>query len=233
MKPRICVSLRAERPSDYPRLIQRAEAAGADLIEIRLDYLSVDPSDALKDLRYLVERTSASMIVTNRAYEQGGGRKQNEDERIKILMRAAEAGFEYVDVELTTPKISSVVEKIRSNGSKPLISFHIFDRTPSIQEMRSFIKSELEAGADVCKLITFAKSLNDNFKCLRLLEDMGGSSRIVCFAMGRKGLISRVLSPICGGYFTFASLMEGAATAPGQISINELKMLYEKLGVYG
>jgi len=233
MKPRICVSLRAERPTDYPQLIQRAEDAGADLIEIRLDYLSVDPFSALKNLKNFVGETSVPMIVTNRVYEQGGGRRQNEDERIQILMQAAEVGFEYVDVELTTSSIDLIVDKIRNCGSKPLISFHIFDRTPSIKEMKGLIRSELEAGAAVCKLITLAKSLNDNFKCLRLLEDMSESARIVCFAMGRKGLISRVLSPVCGGYFTFASLIEGRETAPGQISVNELKMLYEKLGVYG
>ncbi|MCD6537662.1 type I 3-dehydroquinate dehydratase, partial [Candidatus Bathyarchaeota archaeon] len=77
-----------------------------------------------------------------------------------------------------------------------------------------------------------AQSIKDNVKCLLLVNEMSKLTRIVAFAMGRLGLISRILSPIFGGYFTFASLTENMKTAPGQFTIDELRMLYERLGVY-
>jgi len=232
VKPRICVPLAAENPSDLPVLIRRAEEAEADLIEIRLDYLSTNPSDAAKILGDLIREASVPMIATNRLYEQGGHRPQDENSRIQILIQAAEAGFEYVDVELTVAEINPVVEKIKSYGAKPIVSFHDFERTPSLQDMEKIVRSEIDAKAEICKLVTTAHSIEDNLKCLLLVRKMSRSAKIVCFAMGWKGLISRTLSPIFGGYFTFASLTADVKTAPGQLSIYELKLLYEKLGVY-
>ena len=232
MKPRICVSLAAKTPSEIPAMIRRAEEAEADLIEIRLDHLSTDLSDAARFFENLVKEASIPMIATNRQYEQGGLRPQAEDSRTQILIQAAEAGFQYVDVELTTAKLESLVEKIKSYGVKPIISFHDFKKTPSFQDMEKIVGSEINVGAEICKLITTACNTEDNLKCLLLTRKISRLAKIVCFAMGRKGLISRVLSPIFGGYFTFASLSNGAKTAPGQLSIDDLKSLYVKLGVY-
>jgi len=232
VRPRICVSLAAESPSDFPILIRRAEKAEADLIEIRLDYLNIDASDAAKTLRELIKEASVPMIATNRQYEQGGHRLQDENSRIQVLIQAAEAGFEYIDIELTVAEIESIVEKIRNSGAKLIVSFHDFEKTPSIQDMEKIIKSEIDVKAEICKLVTTARNVEDNIKCLLLVRNMSRSTKIVCFAMGQKGLISRVLSPIFGGYFTFASLKKSMKTASGQLSIDELKSLYGKLGVY-
>jgi 3-dehydroquinate dehydratase len=49
--------------------------------------------------------------------------------------------------------------------------------------------------------------------------------------MGRLGIPSRVLSPIFGAYFTFASSSSGRETAAGQIPIDNLRALYKELGV--
>ena len=232
MKPKICVSLAAEDSSEIPAMIRRAEEAEADLIEIRLDYLIIDLSDAARILEDITREVSIPMIATNRQYEQGGLRPQAEDVRTQILIKAAEAGFQYVDIELTTAKLESLVEKIKSYGAKPIVSFHDFEKTPSLQDMEKIVRSEIDAGAEICKLITTACSIEDNLECLLLARKISRSAKIVCFAMGRKGLISRVLSPIFGGYFTFASLGNGAKTAPGQFPIDDLKSLYVKLGVY-
>lgn len=232
MKPRICVSLASENPSDFLILIRRAEEAEADLIEIRLDYLDINPAYAAEILGNLVREASVPMIATNRLYDQGGHRPQDENSRIQILIQAAEAGFEYVDVELTVAEIDSIVEKIRSYGSKPIISFHDFEKTPPLRDMEKIIRSETGVKAEICKLVTAARSVEDNLKCLLLVRKMSRLTKIVCFSMGRKGLISRTLSPVFGGYFTFASLTDYVKTAPGQLSIDELRSLYEKLGVY-
>jgi 3-dehydroquinate dehydratase len=47
--------------------------------------------------------------------------------------------------------------------------------------------------------------------------------------MGKLGRISRLLSPLYGSFFTFASLKQGYETANGQISIQEMKEVYKIL----
>jgi len=232
VRPRICVPIAAREPPEIPAMIEKAEAAGADLIEIRLDYLDLNPSEANKILGDLAGSSSVPLIATNREYSQGGLRPQDEESRVQVLIHAAEAGFSYVDVELGTGDLAALIDEVRSYGSKPIVSFHDFKGTPSLGEMERIVKSEVDAGAEVCKLVTAARRIEDNIRCLLLTRKMSRVTRIVCFAMGRKGLISRVLSPVFGGYFTFASLSEDSQTAPGQPTIEHLRSLYSDLGVY-
>jgi 3-dehydroquinate dehydratase len=49
--------------------------------------------------------------------------------------------------------------------------------------------------------------------------------------MGENGKISRLLAPLFGAFFTFASLEKGSETASGQISISEMKSAYILLGI--
>jgi 3-dehydroquinate dehydratase len=52
---------------------------------------------------------------------------------------------------------------------------------------------------------------------------------MVSFAMGPLGLASRVLCPLIGGYFTYASLGEGKESAPGQLTVDQLKGIYRMM----
>lgn len=226
MKIRVCVSVAAEKISEVISWIKKAEPLGADLIEIRLDYLR-----DLEELDRIVKATSLPLMATNRQYEQGGRRRQNEDQRVQTLLDAAELGFQYVDVELTTNTLGSTIEKLREMGSGVMVSFHDFKRTPNLTEMEKIIRSEMEMGADICKLITTANEAIDNVPCLLLNWNMSKISKTVCFAMGERGTVSRVLAPVFGAPFTYASVEEGRETASGQLSITSLRKLYRSLGV--
>ena len=149
------------------------------------------------------------------------------------MIKAAKAGFQYVDLELTTVGLKSGIKKVRDCGATPIVSFHDLEGTPEESEMEKIVRSQIEAGAEVCKLVTTANELSDSIRCLDFARRVSETSKIVCFAMGNKGVLSRALSPLFGGYFTFASLERGLETASGQISIAELKELYRKLGVDG
>ena len=228
MKPKVCVPVRARRSLDLIPMIREAEELGADLIEVRLDYL-----DDIEGTERVVEEASIPLIATNRLHSQGGFRPQDEGERVETLIKAAEAGFDYVDIEFCVDGIRDITSKLKELGVKPIVSLHDFNRTPSLGEMESLVRSEISTGAEVCKLVTTARNFSDNLSCLLLVSRLGCEINLVCFAMGRYGVISRVLSPIFGGYFTYASLREGLETAPGQITISTLKEIYRRLGVEG
>ena len=228
MKIRICVPLAADDPLRLVPLIERAEDEGADLIEIRLDYLK-----KMEGIEKLVKHASVPLIATNRQHEQGGYRIQDEENRLQNLIEAAEIGFQYADIELTAKALTSMTVRLRELGVKPIVSFHNFKLTPSQAEMQRILKAQIKSGAEICKLVTTANSIEDNLTCLNLLSKMNRTKKLVCFAMGKKGILSRAFSPIFGAYFTYGSLDKGMETAPGQITISELKGLYKTLGVEG
>jgi len=47
--------------------------------------------------------------------------------------------------------------------------------------------------------------------------------------MGPLGFASRVLCPLVGGDFTYASTEKGKESASGQITVRELRTLYETM----
>jgi 3-dehydroquinate dehydratase len=64
---------------------------------------------------------------------------------------------------------------------------------------------------------------------LNFVASHSEKAKLVCFCMGEAGKVSRLLSPMFGAFFTFASLEQGAETAKGQMSIGEMKAAYNLL----
>jgi 3-dehydroquinate dehydratase type I len=219
---RICVSILPKTVPEALQLIEKAEAAHADFIEIRLDRLE----DCLENnlgLADLAAHGKTPKIATDKA-------SRTETEHRQLLLNAAKSGFEYVDAELSTPQLEALVEELKAQGAKPIISFHKFDGSLSLSELNSVLEREISSGADVCKIVTTAKRIEDNLTSLNFASTASSRAKLVCFCMAELGKVSRLLSPLFGGFFTFASLERGSETAAGQITIQEIKLAYALLG---
>ncbi|MEM3692793.1 MAG: type I 3-dehydroquinate dehydratase [Candidatus Bathyarchaeia archaeon] len=228
MKPRVCACVAQTSIKGVLRHIALAERLGADLVEVRLDYMA-----SLDGIEGLPKASSLPLIATNRPKDQGGKCALHEHDRLASLLMAAKHGFDYVDVELTVKGLKGIIHELKEYGAKPIVSFHDFEGTPPKERLKEIIAQELEAGAEVCKLVTMARDMADNLSCLSILAEEGKRMKIVCFAMGSLGFLSRALSPLFGAYFTYASLGKGLETAPGQWSLRDLKTFYKHLGIDG
>lgn len=224
MTIKICVSIPPQTVTEALDLIKKAENQHADFIEIRLD--SLKKHNQLADI---AQCSKTPLIATNRSTECQGKFSGSETERQKILMDAVKNGFEYVDIELSTPKLKNIVNDLRDMGAKPIVSFHDFNKTPNSMQLNEILKKEIASGADICKIITTAKLVEDNLTVLDFLSKASKNARIVCFSMGELGKPSRLLSPVFGAFFTLASLESGRETAPGQLTIQEMRTAYEAL----
>jgi 3-dehydroquinate dehydratase type I len=217
--PRICVSILPRTMREAFRLIEKAEEAHADFIEVRLDCLE-NP----RGLADLVAHGKAPKIATDMS-------SRTVTEQRQILLNAAEKGFEYVDVELTNPELTDILKELKAIGTKPIVSFHDFTKTLSTSELNSILEREIASGASVCKIVTTAKRIEDNLAILNFTCTASAQAKLVCFCMGELGRVSRLLSPLFGGFFTFASLELGSETAAGQMAIQEMRAAYELLGL--
>ncbi len=160
-----------------------------------------------------------------RSTEEGGKWTRDETGGIEELIKATELGADIVDIELRTRDLAKAIPLIKKRA-KCLVSFHEIEKTPPLNELKAIVQKELEAGADICKVITTAQSFEDNLITLQLIAAFP-KIRIVSFAMGPLGLTSRVLCPLVGGEFTYASIGEGLESAPGQITVRHLRRIYE------
>ena len=226
MTIQVCVAIPPKTIDEAIELIRKADEKHADLIEIRLD--SLQNHDHIADIPPC---TTTPLIATNKPVEFGGKYTGNETEHQKILIDAAKNGFDYVDIDLGTPKQTELIGKLRELGAKTIVSFHDFEKTPPISKLERILEQEIDLGADVCKIITTAKTVNDNLTALNLVSEACKKVKIVCFAMGELGKHSRLVSPVFGAFFTFASLDEKRKTAKGQLTIQVMNSAYEALGL--
>ncbi len=226
MTIRICVSVLPKTVAEALELVEKAEDRGADLIEVRLD--------GLKEHHKLCDIAGCSkapLIATNRSVKCHGNFQGSEVERKQTLLNAAKNGFEYVDVELSTSNLKGIVHDLHETSVKSIVSFHDFSQTPSLPQMEDVLTKEMANGADVCKVVTTANSVDDNLTVLNFVSKACKSVKTVCFSMGQLGKVSRLMSPLFGGFFTFASLEKGEETASGQLTIEEMRVAYETLGL--
>ncbi len=226
MTARICVSILPKNNLEALTLIAQAEKAKADFIEVRLDCLETS-----RNLSELVKKTRIPLIASNKLRSEKGNFSGTETERQQTLLNAAKNGFEYVDVDLSSPKHKETISQLKHLGAKPIVSYHKFDGALSISEMEKILEQEISSGAVVCKIVTTAKKIEDNLTTLNFVSSKPRSLKLVCFCMGENGKISRLLSPLFGAFFTFASLEQGSETAAGQMSNQEMRYAYDLLGV--
>ncbi len=216
-KPKICAVI-TENDIEAIKEIEPL----VDLFEVRIDIIG----DGWQDI---VKQIEKPWIACNRLADEGGRWRDSEARRIEKLLEAIQLGADIVDIELRTKSLEQVVKVIKKRV-ECIISYHDIMKTPSLDEMKGTVKRQLKAGADICKIVSMANSFEDNQKVLKLISEFP-EHRIVSFAMGTQGAVSRVLCPVIGGDFTYASINKGRESAPGQITVKELINIYQILGL--
>ena len=92
--------------ADYASGARELAARGAQLVELRLDYLSRAP-----ELARLLKDRPTPCVVTCRRDQDRGRWRGSEEQRLALLRAAIAAGVEYVDLE------EDAAEKIRRYGN--------------------------------------------------------------------------------------------------------------------
>jgi 3-dehydroquinate dehydratase/shikimate dehydrogenase len=225
---KLCVAVQG---GSVAELMERAQAALADskFLEFRLDSLA-KPATALPKVKeFLTSHRDAIVIATCRRKEFGGHFVPSLTAELEILLKAAEAGCQIVDLEVESAEAAKPAQlkqfraTLRAAGAALLVSFHDFARTKGLEQAAKRIEA---FQPDFVKVVSTAKSLADNLAVLKLIDQLSLSAQVVSIAMGEEGVVSRVLGPRAGAAFTFASSSDGAETAPGQVTAKTLRDLY-------
>ncbi len=211
----ICIPITAR--STKEAILEMAMAQkNADIVELRLDFFS-EIRDAEMCLEKLSEKYPKPVIVTVRPEREGGSYTDNESDRIRLLQKAIDLRFDYVDVEL-----DSIEHIVRRDCTKIIVSYHNFQETP--HNLHKIYDEMCLWKPDIVKIVTYAHEITDNIRIFELLKIT--HLPMISFCMGENGHISRILTRKFGGLLTFASLTKGKESAPGQLTFQELTDTY-------
>ena len=142
------------------------------------------------------------------------------------ITTAIRKGARYVDIETEAPQehLEYIRAYAKENGCKLIISYHNFNGTPSLDELRQIAFSCIAKGADIIKIVTTAHHIGDAVRTLRLYETPL-TVPLVAFSMGEPGKFSRYLCLKKGSPYTYVSAGVSDATAPGQYTKEEMENL--------
>ena len=214
-RPRICAVI-VSKDLDAIRAIEPL----VELFEVRIDLIGDGWQELAKQLNH-------PWIATLRTASEGGKARDGGWET-GVLHRAIDLGASIVDIQLRTsyPKDDIRYIKTFKKTTECLVSFHDMEQTLPLPDLKRIVEAQLAAGADICKVITTAQRFEDNLTVLQLIAEFP-QTKIISFAMGPLGLASRILCPLVGGDFTYASIEKGKESAPGQLTVRELRKIYE------
>jgi 3-dehydroquinate dehydratase/shikimate dehydrogenase len=216
---KVCISIGAESLSAYSSLCERAVCAG-DVVELRVDYLHKIEFEKLSEL---IRSVPCETILTFRPKEQGGMSNASLKERIRFWSKAKKLPATFFDFE--SDLVFALKDDKEINWRRIIVSHHDFEKTPD--DLETLYETMSQTPARILKIATQANDANDCIAHFRLLERAKKDGReLIAIAMGEAGKITRILAPLFGSFLTYAALDDEQATAPGQVTVKDLREKY-------
>ncbi len=214
-RTKICIPIIAKKVSNALNDLKAARKR-CDIVELRIDFIKDIDENKLKTL---LKGAKKDIIISCRKENDKGKFNGKEQERIHLLRTAINLSAGYIDIEYDAGE-KIIKDLIRNKkDTKIIISYHNFKYTPKTEELERIYYKIKELNPDLVKIVTFAGSLNDNFRVFELLR---GKKDLISFCMGIKGQISRVICAKYGSLLTYASIEKNKGSASGQITAEEL-----------
>jgi 3-dehydroquinate dehydratase/shikimate dehydrogenase len=198
----------------------RAALRETPTLELRLDWLRSDAERAHL-LRWVKKNKPSRAVFLATCRRKAGGGKFSGDvaAELRWLRQARVAGCEWCDLEIETlRKLPRGALRGLDLPPRVLLSAHDFRRMPPLQRVLPLLSREK---ADAVKVAANARTIADSVRLLRAARRM---RNFVAVPMGEVALPARILALREGSALAYAPV--ATATAPGQVSLSDLKHLY-------
>ncbi len=228
-QPKVCVPIVASEDKAILEMASRLNHSEADIIEWRVDCYS-EVKNLQKTITLLQELRDVlrekPLIFTFRSIIEGGNAQLSNADYYALNCEAANYA-DIVDVEIIRDEATAamLIAELKDKGAYVLGSNHDFSETPEVKEIVLRLCEMQDLGADIVKIAAMPNSPADVITMLTATEEMQSQYGIVPFvtmSMGALGKITRVAGETFGSAITFAAL-DGQASAPGQMSLDEVK----------
>ena len=224
----IATALTDGAPSGQARQARLAQQQGAGAAELRADLLA-DPAQVRAALTAVRAASSLPLLLTYRSTTEGGkgaGHGQGYEDYLASLLQLRPA-VAAVDIEMACPASKALVAEAKAGGYDVVGSCHDFTATPSAAQIAEKLAQITAAGADITKVAYMPRTAQDVAALRHAAHDFAGAyphQPLIAISMGQLGTPSRTDLVNC---LTFATIADGAASAPGQATIAHVRAWLE------
>jgi 3-dehydroquinate dehydratase / shikimate dehydrogenase len=189
-------------------------------IELRLDWLPGD-CEIGQFLRRLGRRSfRATLIATCRRKAAGGRYRGTTAQQLIHLAEAIRAGCGWYDLEIeSAARCPEELLEVLLGEGRQITSAHFFRRFP--RNVNCVLRDLSRRRAEAIKIAAQCDSLADSLRVLRLAR---GRQNAIVVPIGEVALPARILALREGAALAYGPVE--AATAPGQVPLEEIKHLY-------
>lgn len=224
----IATALTDGAPSGQARQARLAQQQGAGAAELRADLL-VDPAQVRAALTAVRAASSLPLLLTYRSATEGGkgaGHGQGYEDYLASLLQLR-LPVAAVDIEMACLASKALVAEAKAGGYDVVGSCHDFTATPSAAQIAEKLAQITAAGADITKVAYMPRTAQDVAALRHAAHDFAGAyphQPLIAISMGQLGAPSRTDLVNC---LTFATIADGAASAPGQATIAHVRAWLE------
>ena len=230
----IATALTDAAPGGQAHQARLAQQQGAQALELRADLLA-DPTqvgaalDAVRAALEAVPGTCRPLLLTYRSATEGGkgaGHGQGYEDYLASLLQLRPP-VAAVDIEMACPASKALVAEAKAGGYDVVGSCHDFTATPSRAQIAEKLVQITAAGADITKVAYMPRTAQDVAALRHAAHDFAGAyphQPLIAISMGQLGAPSRTDLANC---LTFATIADGAASAPGQATIAHVRAWLE------
>ena len=231
----IATALTDAAPSGQAHQARLAQQQGAQALELRADLLA-DPTQgraALDAVRAALEAAPGAcrlpLLLTYRSATEGGkgaGHGQGYEDYLASLLQLG-LPVAAVDIEMACPASKALVAEAKAGGYDVVGSCHDFTATPSRAQIAEKLVQITAAGADITKVAYMPRNAQDVAALRHAAHDFADAyphQPLIAISMGQLGAPSRTDLANC---LTFATIADGAASAPGQATIDHVRAWLE------
>lgn len=253
--PKICVPLTSVSKSQLCEETKKVKESQPDVVEWRADFyedLFCIP-EMLKTMEMITDiLKDIPLLFTIRTKAEGGNVGISMEDYVEINLAAANGTADLVDVEVFSEDMTGkstekngdmnaanitvseakkiLIDKLHETNVKVIASSHDFYKTDEKDQLLARFQAMDKSGADILKMAVMPECAEDVQAIMLATDEMRRkytNRPLIAMSMGYLGAVSRVEGEGFGSSLTFATV--GAASAPGQIPIEELR---EKMAVF-
>lgn len=235
---KICTPMIGETREELLREAILAKEVGADLVEWRIDYYEdVFQQEIVMETLVLLHEMldGLPILFTFRTMAEGGNREITIHAYHKLYQQMIRSGLvDMVDLELFQIESleKELLAEIKQLAIPMIISSYNFKETPADPVLLYQLNMMEYFGADIGKLAVMPNNERDVLRLMELTRRAGAFVSIplvTTMSMGVLGMISRLSGNLTGSVMTFGALTTEKISAPGQITVKELRSIIKLL----